>query len=59
MNEQIHDNVIGMYINEHYFKTGKYGDSAATQSTVIRHYPPKPVTFNLGKGKDLKTLKSV
>lgn len=23
-NESIHDNVIGMYINEFYFKTGKY-----------------------------------
>ena len=28
-NEQIHDNVIGMYINKHYFKTGQYGDSVA------------------------------
>ena len=28
-NEQIHDNVIGMYINKHYFKTGTYGDSVA------------------------------
>jgi len=28
-NEQIHDNVISMYINEHYFKPGKYGDSIA------------------------------
>jgi insertion element IS1 protein InsB len=28
-NKQIHDNVIGMYINKHYFKTGTYGDSVA------------------------------
>lgn len=26
-NEQIHDNVIGMYINRYYFKTGKYSNS--------------------------------
>ena len=26
-NESIHDNVIGMYINEFYFKTGKYLDN--------------------------------
>ena len=28
-NEQIHDNVIGMYIEKYYFKKGKYGDKAA------------------------------
>lgn len=27
--EQIHDNVIGMYIDRYYFKTGKYSNSAA------------------------------
>ena len=27
-NETIHDNVIGMYINQFYFKAGKYMDSA-------------------------------
>ncbi len=26
-NESIHDNVIGTYINEFYFKTGKYLDA--------------------------------
>ena len=25
-NEQIHDNVIGMYIEKYYYKNGKYGD---------------------------------
>ncbi|MDR3273509.1 MAG: IS1 family transposase [Flavobacteriaceae bacterium] len=24
-NEQIHDNVIGMYIQQYYYKTGTYG----------------------------------
>ena len=26
-NEQIHDNVIGMYINRYYFENGRYSDS--------------------------------
>lgn len=27
-NEDIHDNVIGMYINRYYFETGQYSESA-------------------------------
>ncbi|MDR1340203.1 MAG: IS1 family transposase [Prevotellaceae bacterium] len=27
-NEQIHDNVIGMYIDRYYFKTGLFRNSA-------------------------------
>jgi insertion element IS1 protein InsB len=29
-NEQIHDNVIGIYIETFYYKTGKYGNNAAS-----------------------------
>jgi IS1 family transposase len=27
-NEQIHDNVIGMYIEKYYYKTGTYGNNS-------------------------------
>jgi hypothetical protein len=26
-NEQLHDNVIGMYVEKYYYKTGKYGNN--------------------------------
>ncbi|MDR0295838.1 MAG: IS1 family transposase, partial [Prevotellaceae bacterium] len=35
--EEIHDNVIGMYIERYYFKNGLYGKSA--RSINLRHDP--------------------
>ncbi|MDR1581688.1 MAG: IS1 family transposase [Prevotellaceae bacterium] len=28
-NEQIHDNIIGMYIEKYYYKTGTYGNNSS------------------------------
>ena len=37
-NEEIHDNVIGMYIAKYYFKVGKFSDADKALTTDLTHY---------------------